>query len=509
VRVAGRELTKYTIAVLVIVLVGAFLRLYHIGAQSLGADDTWSVWVSKLSLHDIVQTTSTDVHPPLYYFLLHYWMAYFGTSELAVKLPSIVFGVLSIIVVYALGRQLFDERAGLLAAFILAVSSFNIRYSQEVRMYSLLVLLGLLSMYFFIRLSRRSTPLTWAGYVISTTLLLYTHAYGLFLLIAQNLYVVSLLVVSRKDAFWWRRWLVLELVVIVLFAPWVPVLIHQTGATSSGQQASFWLALQHVGATVVATLTSYADGTLLLLAIFLVLSVLSLVTCSAADDSTSLKAPLQALRRYVRGMRVSDVHAQCFLIVWFLTVLFLPIALSLFSRLSFEIRYTIAASIALYLLVAKGVVNIKPRTVQLAVVFVIVVLSAVNVQAYVNNQLAEGWAKEAWVQSKETFSVINQQGRNGDLVVLYPQFLWSVNKYYDNVNGINATLLKVGPTIQDINTLYAHASKNDRVWFVVYSYDAPPTTVEKSVLSAFNQTHSIAYVKNYEGYRIYLLERRA
>ena len=508
-RVAGRELTKYTIALLAIVLVGAFLRLYHIGAQSLGVDDTWSVSVSQLSLHDIVQTTAADVHPPLYYFLLHYWMAYFGTSELAVKLPSIVFGVLSIIVVYALGRQLFDERAGLLAAFILAVSSFNIRYSQEVRMYSLLVLLGLLSMNFFIQLSKRSTPITWAGYVISTTLLLYTHAYGLFLLIAQNLYVVSLLVVSRKDAFWWRRWAVLQLVVIILFAPWIPVLIHQTGATSSGQQASFWLALKHVSADVVATLTSYAGGMLLLLAIFLVLSLLSLVTYSATDGSTCLKGPLQALRRYVRGVRVIDVHAQYFLIVWFLTALLLPIALSVFSKLSFEIRYTIAASVALYLLVAKGIVNIKPRTIQLAVVIVIVLLSAVNVQAYVNNQSTEGWGKEAWVQSKETFSVINQQGRRGDLVILYPQFLWSVNKYYDKVNGINATLLKVGPTIQDINNLYASTSKNDRIWFVVYSYDAPPTTVEKSVLSAFNQTHTIIYVKNYEGYRVYLLEKRA
>jgi hypothetical protein len=161
------------------------------------------------------------------------------------------------------------------------------------------------------------------------------------------------------------------------------------------------------------------------------------------------------------------------------------------------------------LLVAKGIVNIKPRTIQLAVVIVIVLLSAVNVQAYVNNQSTEGWGKEAWVQSKETFSVINQQGRRGDLVILYPQFLWSVNKYYDKVNGINATLLKVGPTIQDINNLYASTSKNDRIWFVVYSYDAPPTTVEKSVLSAFNQTHTIIYVKNYEGYRVYLLERRA
>jgi mannosyltransferase len=181
VRVAGRELTKYTIALLAIVLVGAFLRLYHLGAQSLGADDTWSVWIAQLGLSKITQTTAADVHPPLYYFLLHYWMASFGTSEIAVKLLSIVFGVLAILVVYALGRELFEERAGLIGAFILALSAFNIRYSQEARMYSLLVLLGLLSMYFFIRLFRRSTPITWAGYVISTTLLLYTHVYGLFL----------------------------------------------------------------------------------------------------------------------------------------------------------------------------------------------------------------------------------------------------------------------------------------------------------------------------------------
>lgn len=505
---AGRKITKYSIAVLAIVLVGVFLRLFHLGAQSLGADDTWSVWIARLSLPQIVQYTAADVHPPFYYFLLHYWIAYFGTSELAVKLLSVLFGVLSILVMYALGRQLFDERAGLLGAFILAVSAFNIRYSQETRMYSLLVLLALLSMYFFIRLSQRSTPITWAGYVISTTLLLYTHVYGLFLLIAQNLYVISLLVVSRKDAFWWKRWAVLQLVIIVLFAPWVPVLINKTsGATSSGGQASF-LALSGATTAVLDALTSYAGGTLLL-AIFLVLSVLSLVTFSTVGGSISVTAPLQTLRRYVRSMRITHVHAQYFLIVWFLSVLLLPVALSLFSTVRFDDRYTIAASVALYLLAAKGIVNIKPRTVQLAVVLVIVVLSAVNAQAYANNQITEQWAKEAWVQSRETFSVINQQGRSGDRMILYPQFLWSVNRYYDNVHGINASVLSGSNTaIQDSIGNLQNASKNDRVWFVVYSYDAPPNTVEKSVLSTFNETHTITFVKSYEGYRVYLLEKR-
>ncbi|MGZ4892005.1 MAG: hypothetical protein ACXV2B_07085, partial [Halobacteriota archaeon] len=106
-----------------------------------------------------------------------------------------------------------DTRAGLLAAFLLAASSFNIRYAQEVRMYSLLVFLGVLSMYFFIRLTRDRTPVTLVGYVIVTTLMLYTHVYGLFLLVAQNIYVVGLLLVSRRDAQWWRSFAALELVV--------------------------------------------------------------------------------------------------------------------------------------------------------------------------------------------------------------------------------------------------------------------------------------------------------
>ena len=94
-------------------------------------------------------------------------------------------------------------------------------------------------------------------------------------------------------------------------------------------------------------------------------------------------------------------------------------------------------------------------------------------------------------------------------MILYPQFLWSVNRYYDNVHGINASLLSGSNTsIQDtINTLQ-NTSKNDRVWFVVYSYDAPPNSVEKSVLSTLNETYTITFVKSFEGYRVYLLEKR-
>jgi len=63
-------------------------------------------------------------------------MMVFGTTKSAVKLLSVLFGVLAIPMIYVVGRQLFNKGVGLVAAFILALSSFNIYYSQETRMYS-------------------------------------------------------------------------------------------------------------------------------------------------------------------------------------------------------------------------------------------------------------------------------------------------------------------------------------------------------------------------------------
>jgi uncharacterized membrane protein len=151
VQVAGRTISKYSVALLEIVLAGLLLRVYDLGVQSLVSDETYSVFLSKMSLSQMVQVTGADVHPPLYYFILHYWIALFGTSEVAVRVPSVLFGVLAIPVIYVLGRLLFKEEVGLLAALILAFSTFNVQYSQDARMYSLMVLLALLSMYFFAR----------------------------------------------------------------------------------------------------------------------------------------------------------------------------------------------------------------------------------------------------------------------------------------------------------------------------------------------------------------------
>src|SRR6266852_3049327 len=126
------------LALVTVMCVGAALRIVELGSESLWLDEAYSIFTSRLPLSAIVQEISEDVHPPLYYFLLHYWMKAFGESEFSARLLSAMFGVAAIPLLYRLASMLFDRTAGLFSAILLAWSHFNIEFSQEARMYSLL-----------------------------------------------------------------------------------------------------------------------------------------------------------------------------------------------------------------------------------------------------------------------------------------------------------------------------------------------------------------------------------
>lgn len=136
---------------LLIFIVGLGLRIYDLGSESIWYDEAISVAVAKLDLLAQIQWSfvQNDNNPPLYYEILHFWIAIFGDSEFASRLPSAILGSFSIIAIYSVGRLLFNKNVGLLAALILATSVFHIKYSQEARAYSLLAFLSLVSYYFY------------------------------------------------------------------------------------------------------------------------------------------------------------------------------------------------------------------------------------------------------------------------------------------------------------------------------------------------------------------------
>ncbi|HUZ76986.1 MAG TPA: glycosyltransferase family 39 protein, partial [Chloroflexota bacterium] len=139
------------LALLPLLVVAFGLRAARLEYQSLWYDEGSSLFLSRQSLSAITAGTANDIHPPLYYYLLHFWMLAAGRTEFAVRGLSLLQGVLVVALVLALGRRLFDVRSGLLAAGAAAISPLLVYYSQETRMYMQVTLFGLLATYLLAR----------------------------------------------------------------------------------------------------------------------------------------------------------------------------------------------------------------------------------------------------------------------------------------------------------------------------------------------------------------------
>jgi len=204
-----------SIVLLLILAAAAALRLYALGAESLWFDEAYSVWVARHGIGWQLSQSTQRIFPPAYYSLLHVWLA-LGDSEFAVRLLSVLLGLLSVLGMYALARQLFDVRVGLIAAAILAVSPLHVAYSQEARMYILLAALGTWSAYLMLLALQHGRRWQWLSYVITMAIAMNTHYFAIFLALFQNLYVLHLVLRRRSRRGVWKPWLLSQAMIGML-----------------------------------------------------------------------------------------------------------------------------------------------------------------------------------------------------------------------------------------------------------------------------------------------------
>lgn len=239
-----------------ILILGLVLRLINLN-QSLWLDEAVQAITSQGSLAGIFTELRGDFHPPLYHLLMWGWAHLFGNGEIAMRLPSVFFGTATIWVVYLIAKSFASEESwphsvqpatvrGVFAALLMATAPFHVYYSQEARMYAMTAFFATLSMYYFIRVIsnqrlefRGKKPITnyrllVTGYILSTTLLLYSDYYGLFVLLAQ---IIAVAVIFRKKLFskFLSKYLNIYITIILLFLPCLPLLWIQL---KTGSQAT-------------------------------------------------------------------------------------------------------------------------------------------------------------------------------------------------------------------------------------------------------------------------------
>jgi mannosyltransferase len=200
------------------------VRILNLSAPSLWLDEAVSANIAKKSVGEYLQWAKGDFHPPLYYLLLHLW-SYLGHDEFTLRFFSVISSCFSGMILYFCVRKMFDHSTALLTLLLFTISPFQIRYSQEVRMYSLLGL-WIVSILFFTSEYLRTRSWSFLlGYILFSTLGLYTHYHAGVFLTVLNVAVAIQLYRTEKIRLW--QWFLAQSMISVLFAPWLSNFFHR------------------------------------------------------------------------------------------------------------------------------------------------------------------------------------------------------------------------------------------------------------------------------------------
>lgn len=268
-------------------VLGLILRIAYAGRSGLWRDEALFLYVVKLpSVQAILDFLSQhESHPPFFYLLMRLWQSIAGTSEIAAFGPSILLGVALIPTMYWVGRQLHCSRVGLLAALLAAFSPILTDHAALVRPYSLLPLLGLLSVYFLYSSLQSGSKKSWGGYVLATLLMLWTHNWGFILLAGEWLTVlVAWPLFKRSPALILRGWLVAQGTILVAYSPWLPAFLHQ--ARSAGHAAHPIASMTEVLNLLGMVVTAIPAATPAVLGLGMLIAAISFISQDQARTET-------------------------------------------------------------------------------------------------------------------------------------------------------------------------------------------------------------------------------
>jgi 4-amino-4-deoxy-L-arabinose transferase-like glycosyltransferase len=475
-----------------IIGVGAWLRLTGLSRQSLWFDEIDVVVRADRPMDQVLRTFVREgENGPLYNLLLAIWVRMAGISETAVRFPSAVAGVLAIPLIYLLARRVVGPVAGLFSAGLLAISPYHVWYSQEAKMYSLVVLLALASTLALAEALERNRARWWVGWVVITSLMFYMHVTSVLVFAAQ---VGYLLLAHRR---WPGRGRAMLLAVAALTLPYVPIALWALRVVG-GEVATWhadvglWEALRVFGikfAVNRAESINETRGALL----FLALAIGGLVALLRRGERgewwllLALSAALPVVGLYLVSLRQSV----------------------------FSDRYAIVALSAYLILVAAGVAFLvrsrNPLASILGVVAIFLLVSAAWQPLRDVNRSTQA-QKEDW---RSAWADVARRDEPGDAFLLQPGYIITTVEYFNQrlpeLRGhAVVTIPPVGGESYDRDALLARLRERSngatRLW-LIQSPDRVALEDRRGRVSALlDELGTIHYQAEVNGVRLTLYE---
>jgi uncharacterized membrane protein len=337
--------------VLAATVVGLLLRLYRLGAQSLWVDEAATYLSSVGSPVWVATQTQVDGSvPPLYFLLVNAAMR-FGDGEVAVRAPSVIFGVLSIPLLFVVVRRWAGDAVAALSAALLAVAPFHVWYSQEARAYVVLVFLALGAIWALQTAFDR--PGAWrprAAFAVLAATAFYCHTLGLALVA-----VGAALVAIYEPPARWPGWVAVfagaGLLILPGFLRYFTLSgypSNRTDGTVGAAEVGFVLWVFSVGYSLGPSLEELHGAS----------------PARTALAATAVIAPVLVLIAALLALGARALGRRAPRALWsVLAVGVVPVAFSvagsIVSRYPFNVRYVAVAFPAFVVLLASGVLSLR------------------------------------------------------------------------------------------------------------------------------------------------------
>ena len=431
----GRLRTVAGVLVVLVVAAGVFLRFWT--RSALWLDEALTVNIARLPLHDIPDALKHDGAPPLYYYLLHFWISLFGQSNDAVRAFSGIISVATLPVAWLCGRRLGGRALAWTMLVLTASAPFAVYYATESRMYALVILLTGCGYLALARAVEKPRPGNLVAVAVVTAALLYTQYWSIYLVAMVGIWLlVSVWRSRRSEAAGPAPWATLGAVVVgvLLFVPWAPTFVYQSQHTGTP-----WAAPPNFSA-VINALTGFTDnqgstlatgtnqGRLLAVIYF---AMLALAVFGIGRSGRIIELDLRTRpRARVLGFVV-------------LGTLFAAIGGGIITSSAFSSRYAAVVFLPFVLLVALGTTTLLNPVVRFVMVGLAVVAGLISSAQNVTTQRTQATAVAA---------AINAQAKPGDVIAFCPDQLGpSVYRQIDDPSQYDMLTFprRTGPAIVD------------------------------------------------------------
>ena len=213
---------------LIFVVINILSKSFHLTSQSICLDEPFTIYHAQFDLANLIHYLEKYNNPPLFEIILHFWIKLFGIGPESVRVLPMLFSAITVFFIYKLVIEFFDKRSAILASVIYTLSTLNIWFAHDCRVYSLFVLLTVISFYLFFKLLKETSEFK-TRYIIffsfTNLLLIYGHYFG-FIVLGIEFLIVCLFFLRSKNVI--KKYAIVSFISLAAYIPQLMVLWMRT-----------------------------------------------------------------------------------------------------------------------------------------------------------------------------------------------------------------------------------------------------------------------------------------